>query len=114
MTVELKGLADKFTEQLAIIFMVGSLDGEKSCGAVVFRRAEGRDTPFGNHVPASPGREGEFIRARRGLPCPAREECLSLEKRERATPTLALQNQTIWEASREKNVRPCYNHLLST
>lgn len=83
MTVELKGLADKFTEQLAIIFMMGSLErGRKSCGAVICRRADGKGPCFGYPVPASPGREGEFVCARRGLPCPAREECLSLEKRE--------------------------------
>lgn len=92
MTVELKGLADKFTEQLVIIFMVGSLErGKKKLWSSHIQRAEGKDPPFGSRVPASPGREGEFICARRGLPCPARRGRSAVPlRRERATPTLAL------------------------
>lgn len=47
MIEELKGLDDKFTEQLAIIFMMGSSErGRKKCETAVFRRAEGKDPPF--------------------------------------------------------------------
>lgn len=104
-TVKLKGLDDKFTEQLEIIFMVARSErGEKQAlEEQSYSQELQMKCPLGSASRAAPG-EGESLpRAGRSVPM----------RREGAAPTQALRKQTVWEASREKDVRLCYNHLFS-
>lgn len=71
MIVKLKELADKFTEQLSIIFYYGNFRErqKKGCGVVIFRRAEGKDPSFEiMYLPALEGLVNSSVPGKVALP----------------------------------------------